>query len=487
MNIHQPKVFLGNSPWYRPGYYGVRAGSRWPHFERNGDPYMPFPFYLAYAAAILERENIPHLLVDGVAERIKEEDFLKKLSGFEPDITILEVATASIETDLSYAEKIKKLHPKATLVFTGPHIEMYECDFLDQNPNVDICTIGEYEYTVRDLVKSLSNSGDISRIQGIVYRDKSGKAVSTGKRPLIENLDELPWPARHQLPMLAYHDNPGGIPSPSLQIWASRGCPFRCTFCAWPQIMYGGHKYRVRDPKDVVAEIIDCKEKYGFKSFYFDDDTFNIGKPRIMALCEEIKKADLCMPWAVMARADTADREMLQAMKEAGLCSIKYGVESASQELVNACKKNLDLSKVNETVKISRDLGLNIHLTFTFGLPGETWETLNKTIDFALKLSPDSLQFSIVTPFPGSELYTAMDKKGYLLTKDFTQYDGYSTAVIRTDDLTAEELEKGLQLAVKKWERHKILRVAKKPSKWIKAVSHPIWAVNEAKRAFGIK
>ena len=480
------KVFLGNAPWLKPGYYGVRAGSRWPHFERQGDLYMPFPFYLAYTTAILEKENVPCKLVDGVAERISLDDFHQRMNDFQPDVVVLEVSTPSMELDLKIAGKVKKELPQSTVVFAGPNVEMYEAAFLENAPHTDVCAIGEYDYTIRDLVRALSEGRDLSTVQGIVYRDSEGKPATTGRRPLIENLDELPWPARHHLPMMNYHDVPGGIPCPSLQMWASRGCPYQCIFCAWPQIMYGGSKYRVRDPKDVVAEIAWCKKEYGFKSFYFDDDTFNIGKQRIMKLCEHIRAAGLNMPWAVMARADQADREMLQAMKDAGLWSIKYGVESGSQALVDACRKKLDLAKVEETVRITRELGLNFHLTFTFGLPGENWDTVHQTIRFAKRMSPDTLQFSIVTPFPGSSYFGELDKKGYLLTKDWNKYDGYNTAVIRTDQMTARDLEKALRMAERSWERQKLLRALFRKDKWAYAWNNPRWAFYNVRKAFGL-
>lgn len=480
------KVFLGNSPWNKPDLYGVRAGSRWPHFERCGDPYMPFPFYMAYATAVLEKEGHEVLLVDGVAERISDDEFFKRVEDFSPGLALLEVSTPSIGKDLQDAERLKKaLGKDVPVVFAGPHIEMYRPDFLEKVPMVDFVLMGEYEYTLRELVDKLANGKDPSDTLGVLCRMPDGSVKENPRRPLIENIDELPWPARHHLPMDSYHDCPGGIPCPSLQMWASRGCPFKCIFCAWPQIMYNGSKYRVRDPKDVVNEIEHCVKKYGMKSIYFDDDTFNIGKKRIISICEELTSRNLNLPWAVMARADTADFEMLKAMKQAGLQSIKYGVESASQKLVDACGKALDLKKVEETVKITRKLGINFHLTFTFGLPGETWDTVHQTIRYAKKLSPDSIQFSIVTPFPGSSYFDILEKKGYLKSKDWTQYDGSNMAVVRTDDMTSEELEQALQMAHREWEKHKFRRTFFQGKFLKKGLLHPLKAIRYIRKNIG--
>jgi radical SAM superfamily enzyme YgiQ (UPF0313 family) len=240
--------------------------------------------------------------------------------------------------------------------------------------------------------------------------------------------------------------------------------------------MYGGSNYRTRDPKDVVDEIEQCVHEFGYKSFYFDDDTFNIGKPRMLALCDEITRRGINLPWAIMARADCMDREILTAMKRAGLVALKYGVESADQAILEATGKSLDLAKVREVVAMTKELGICYHLTFTFGLPGETKDTIGKTIDFAIEMDPDSLQFSIVTPFPGSRYFESLDEKGYLLSRNWEEYDGYNRAVIRTEKLSAKDLEDALRQANRRWKRHAFLkRLKSEPLATLKMVfSSPI-------------
>ncbi len=321
--------------------------------------------------------------------------------------------------------------------------------------------VGEYDFTLEKVVKALDEGTDISAMPSVGSRLADGSARINEKAEPIKDIDPFPWPSRDQLPMLNYYDLPGGIPEPSLQIWASRGCPFRCIFCAWPQIMYGNHTYRTRAPIDVVDEIEYCVKKWGFRSVYFDDDTFNIGKTRMLTLCEEIRKRDLNLPWAAMCRADTSDRETLEAMRDSGLVGIKYGVESASQALVDAADKGLDLTKVEETVAVTKELGIQQHLTFSFGLPGETWETVRQTIDFAKRLDPETVQFSIMTPFPGSKFFKMMEEQGNLVTKDFDRYDGSNQAVVRTEALGPEDLEHALRTAYEEWDWHKLVRPLK--------------------------
>ena len=450
------KVFLGNAPWRKEGFYGVRAGSRWPHFEREDSRYMPFPFQLAYAAAVLEKNGIEVLLVDGVAERMRDDEFLDRIRRFEPDLVLLEVSTISIDVDMRFVREMRCIiGSQGRIALCGLHAFMREPSFFNENPEVDFVLIGEYEFTLLELAKAIEAGGDLSDVLGLIYRAEDGSVIANPPRSLVEDIDIFPWPARHFLPMESYYDDPWQcLPEPCVQMWASRGCPYNCIFCCWPQIMYGNNKYRMRDPAKVVDEMEWLVKEKGFNSVYFDDDTFNINKKLVLAICGEIKKRRLGVPWAIMARADTMDEEMLLALKEAGLVALKYGVESASQKIIDSIGKKLDLKKVVDAVKMTKELGIRTHLTFMFGLPGETKRTMKKTVKLALKLDPDSVQFSIATPFPGSRYFNMLDERGYILSRKWEDYDGYNTAVIRTEKLTALEMVEGRWRAVDAWNAH---------------------------------
>jgi len=445
------KVFLGNSPWSTEGMYGVRAGSRWPHFENGHHEYMPFPFFLAYSTAVLEEAGQEVLLVDGIAERLDDESFYRRAEEFAPEMVLLEVSTSSIKKDEEHWKALRVRLPGVRLALCGIHRLMHEPQWLSQHPEVDYVLVGEYEYTLRELVQQLEAGNPLDSIAGLIHRDASGSCQFNGRRPVLANLDELPWPARHFLPMYDYRDEPGSIPRPSVQMWASRGCPYRCSFCAWPQIMYGGFKYRTRSISEVIDETEWLVREWGFKSVYYDDDTFNLGKRRMLEFCREFKQRQINVPWAIMARIDGMDREVLEAMADAGLAALKYGVESADQGIVDRCGKRLDVSKVREVVQATHALGIKTHLTFMFGLPGETRESAMRTMDLALELMPESLQFTLATPFPGSSLYDQLVAEGKLRTQDYDQYDGFHTAVVSTDDLTSDDLEQILAEANRRW------------------------------------
>ncbi|MCX7919860.1 MAG: cobalamin-dependent protein [bacterium] len=461
------RIFLGNAPWRKGNRYGVRAGSRWPHWQQPGSVYLPFPFYLAYATAVLEQAGFECKLVDGIAEHLTEHEFIDRIIQFNPDMVVLETSTPTIEVDLAIAKKIakviRKTKAKRWLVFVGPHVSVMPEDIMNKAEYIDFILVGEYEYTLRELVQKLAKHESIAPVTGIVYRTEDNRIVRNPRRALIENIDELPWPAYHHLPMLNYNDDFGVLPKPMVQMWASRGCPFQCNFCLWPQVVYGSNRYRVRDPVKVVDELEWLIKTYGFKSVYFDDDTFDLGKQRILHFCSELNRRGIKIPWAAMARADTLDQEMLQAMANAGMIAIKYGVESGVQELIDRCGKRLDLNKVVETVKITKSVGIKVHLTFTFGLEGETKETIQKTIDFALSLEPDSVQFSIVTPFPGTKYYYELKEKGYLLATRWSDFDGNRSAVIRTEYLTSEDLIDALHRAYNAWYQYRDKRVQATP------------------------
>ncbi len=458
------KVFLGNSPWREKGRYGVRAGSRWPHLEQEGADYMPFPFFLAYATSLLRREGFEARVVDGIAEGLSEEQFLSRVEHEMPDLVLLEVSTPTAKLDEAMAKAMRqRLGTRTKIAFCGADARLYDPSFLRDVPQVDFVLTGEYEITALELARTLRERRTPSDVLGVTYRDPGGGVVANTRRPLLDNLDYLPWPARDQLPMLKYRDVSLGLPLPSLQMWASRGCPYKCNFCAWPQLMYASSRYRVREPARVVDEMNAVIEQYGYRSVYFDDDTFNIGKRRILRLCEELRARGPAVPWGIMARGDTSDEETFEAMATAGLEAVKIGVESAVQELVDRCGKGLDLAMVKESIRICKRLGLRVHLTFTFGLPGETWETAHRTIQFALEQEPDSVQFSIVTPFPGSAYYQELERQGMLVSRDWALYDGYKRAVIRTKSMEATELEEVLGEAQAAWRKYQIRRSRRRP------------------------
>jgi len=457
------KVLLANPPWRKDNYFGVRAGTRWPFLTKLSKgqkipDYVPFPFFLAYTAALLKKENIEVRLIDAIPLGLNESEFLKQIENFSPNLIIQETSTPSIKYDIEIAKKIKENGLSKRIALSGPHVSIYKSDFLKENQFIDYLLIGEYELTALELSKRLKEDKNLEDVKGLIY-SKNSEIFENEPRELLADLDTLPYPSRELLPMVHYRDYFCDIPQPTAQIWASRGCPFGCIFCLWPEVIYGSRKYRVRDPKLVAEEMKHIVDHYNPGSIFFDDDTFNIGKERMLKLCSEIIKQDIKKPWAVMARPDTSDEETLRALKDAGMCAIKYGIESGDQEILEESGKSLNLDKAEETIMITKNLDIKTHLTFTIGLLGETEESVKTTLDFALRMNPDSAQFSICTPFPGTKYFNHAVENNFLSFKDFSDFDGAGKAVIRTESLLSEDLERLLSEMQIAWRKHKFKRV----------------------------
>ena len=473
------KVLLANVPWYTSDRLGVRAGVRWPFTvpkefgEERVPGYLPFPFMLSQAAALLKKDGFDVLLVDAIAEGMSYDDFRSKVNDFKPQVLVVETSTPSFKKDIALVESIKSGMPSLKAVFCGSHVTTFPENTLRENNVVDFVILGEYEFILEDLVFALRDKKkNLAEVKGIVY--KSGADIINNGQASLANVNLIPWPAREFLPMFRYADIfHKDIPKPSLQMLASRGCPFGCVFCLYPDVMFQGKSYRTRDADDIMKELKFCIDQYGFKSFYFDDDTFNLNKKHVMEICSKIKEYEINIPWLAMCRADTIDEEMVKAMVDSGLVAIKFGVESGVQRVVDASGKSLDLSKVKRSVKWFQDAGIRVHCTFTLGLPTETFEDAKKTIEFALELDPDSAQFSINTPFPGTKYFEILDRQGYILTKDWEKYDGTCSSVIRTENLTAKQLEDLKILAQKRWDRHLAKKKMFKPAYIKEAVMNP--------------
>jgi radical SAM superfamily enzyme YgiQ (UPF0313 family) len=443
------KVLLVNPPWLRPGWYGVRAGSRWPHMERADAPYMPFPFLLGYTAAVLRDDGVEVEVIDACAERIGPEEFQKRFEAAAPDVVVAEISTPSLHGDMRCFEAMRASGFDGPILVGGLHKPLYDPSFLGSTSVLDGALLGEYELTVRDFVRAAARPKEA--IPGLIWRGDSG-IVDGGRKHSQEGLDSFPWPAREYFKMDCYHDLPGGIPGPSVQLWASRGCSFTCNFCAWPQILYGDNAYRTRDPYLVADEMIAMIES-GYKSVYFDDDTFNLGKGRTAAIATAFSDKGIDFPWAFMGRADTCDPKQYEALAATGLQAVKYGVESADSARLKQIGKNLDVERVRDSVKMVHSLGIKVHLTFMFGLQGETLDTMQRTLDLAYELDPDSAQFTVAVPFPGSRLHEELKESGRLEGLEYEDLDGYRTGVVSTDALQAEQIIAFVHGIHRRWEK----------------------------------
>ncbi len=405
---------------------------------------------MAYAAAVLEADGVEVAAIDACAERLSSAAFFERFSSHAPDLVVLEVSTPTIHEDLRTVAALREQFGfSGRILLAGLHKPLYQPEFLEQHPLVDGTLIGEYEYALRDLVRV--DAELIEPIPGLIWR-RSGELLNGSRKESVSDLDAMPWPARHLFPMASYHDLPGGIPGPSVQMWGSRGCSFTCNFCAWPQILYADNRYRVRSPA-AIADEMEAMIAKGYQSIYFDDDTFNLGRRRTADLARVFNERGIDVPWAFMGRADTCAPEQFESLARSGLAAVKFGVESADSGTLKAIGKNLKVQQVRDAVSAVKAQGVKVHLTFMFGLEGETADSMQRTLDLAYELDPDSAQFTVAVPFPGSRLHQELQAEGRLDGLEYEDLDGYRTGVVSTDALAAEQIVAFVQAVHRRWER----------------------------------
>ena len=447
-------VALLNPPWLDPEQplrWGVRAGSRWPHFQQRPAPnalprYIPFPFFLAIAASVCKARGHATLLIDAVAENLRQDKLLERLGEFKPGLVFCETSSPSLANDLAFMRELRRRLPDARLACGGTHPPALIPELLSSSDSPDFWIAGEYDFSVAALADALAKNEAPSTVPGLFTAGKTAQPAT------VENVDSLPPPLFEQLPMNNYCDPVCGLPTPGAQSWLSRGCPFNCSFCVWPQVIYGNRRYRARKLENALDEVAFLLRKYACESFYFDDDTANLGEQRMLDLARLIRERGLDQwPWAMMARADVMTPAAIAALADAGMYSIKYGVESISPQLLNACDKQTNLARMADAIRRAREAGIKLHLTFTFGVPGETPETIRQTLAFAMETAPETAQFSICTPFPGTAFYEECRRNGWLVTDDWSRFLGSDEPVVETPWLKAAELRAEYENALQTW------------------------------------
>lgn len=421
------KILFSNPPWWEQsgeggGWHirkGIRAGSRWPftmNAPHNPDAfafggYLPFPFFLAYAAAYTARElpGAEVVIRDSIARGESVPAFLRSLHEFAPDWIVIETATPSLPYDRKLIAHLEKAHPAARVILGGPIDKADHATLLQAHRNIAAIVEGEFDKQIAKAINWHMRSPIAPRI---VHHDLLTE----------EEMNAAPLPMFDEACAWHYWDAcPAGQQAAQLQIWTSRGCPFRCCFCVWPAVMTGndpdGTKpRRVRSySPEYVERLINSRREAANKagvaigSIYLDDDTFNLTEKHTVAICAVMRKIGI--PWSAMCRADTISRETWQLMKDCGCFGVKIGFESGSQEVIDRIvNKRLDLAKARETAIWLRSIGLTVHGTFTVGLPGETAEQCQQTTDFIRELYAagglDTHQLSGTATIAGTPLAT---------------------------------------------------------------------------------
>ncbi len=416
------RVLFINPPWVR------RKDNVW----HNVASIMP-PLGLAWMAAVLERDGHQVSIFDAHAKRVGLDQFpsyLSRLGRF--DIVGITATTALIINGLEIARMVKTWCPQAMVVLGGVHPTVLPEEVLAE-PAVDLVVRGEGEQTIRQL----ATEKPLREIQGISFRE--GQRIQHNPdQVLIEDLDSLPIPAYHLLPMDKYHPAIGAAKrQPAVSVLATRGCFGRCTFC----YRIFGKRLRVRSGRKVAEEVKFLQDNYGIKEACFYDDTFTVLKKEVYAFCEALDELKLDITWSCFSRTDTVDEKLLERMKKSGCHQIMYGIESASAQILNNIGKRTTIEESEYAVRVAQEAGLDVRTAFMIGNPGETEQTLKEMLAFAIKLDPELVTFNITTPFPGTEMFKWADEKGFLITKNWADYD-LAHPVMELPTISCEKLQK---------------------------------------------
>jgi len=408
---------------------------------------------LAYLAAVLEENDIQVEILDAQVERLSWKGLEKKYLQSKPDIVGITSLTEMRFQSFKAAKIAKKTLPRSIVIMGGPHASLAAYDTLLNVPSVDTIVRGEGEYTLLETCKVLEDNEDLKSVNGISYRE-DGEIIHNDHRSLIKNLDTLPFPAYHLLPIEKYNfklDVPDVGKLPALNVITSRGCPIGCAFCATSKML--GKKWRARSPSNVLDELEYLIKTYGIKAIWFYDDTFTMNKKRVMEICDGIIGKGLNIKFTCSIRVDTVDKELLRKMKEAGCYSIFYGVESGSQRILDEIiEKRISIEQIKKVSNWLNELGILNNPSYIASLPDETNEELNKTINLMHELGGKA-SFSFLKIYPGTRVEEIAKEKGVLpedfswakksdMHKIFSLPSVQGDAPIFIDKLSLEELVK---------------------------------------------
>src|SRR5881398_1216035 len=389
-----------------PSYDGFDGGAGARYQMKREVRSFWYPTWLAQPAALVEGSK----LIDAPPHRLKFENIAPELNN--RDLVVMHTSTPSFKADVRTAERIKTVKPDIKIGFIGAKVAVEPEKSLIAAPAVDFVARNEFDFTIKEVTDGRPWKG----IKGLSYRNPAGVIVHNENREVLENMDALPWVTPVYKRDLTIENYFGGyLLHPYISFYTGRGCKSRCTFCLWPQTV-GGHRYRVRSVEDVIAEMKWAKEAFPqVKEFFFDDDTLTDNLPRVEALAKELGK--LGMVWSCDAKANVP-RSTLKILKDNGLRLLLVGYESGNQKILHNIKKGMLVDVARRFAKDCHELDILVHRTFILGLPGETKETIEETIRFAIEVNPHTIQISLAAPYPGTFLYKQARENGWLVDEN---------------------------------------------------------------------
>jgi radical SAM superfamily enzyme YgiQ (UPF0313 family) len=404
------------------------------------------PLSLATMGAVLEEDGHVVKIVDCAAQEISRNALGHVIRDFLPEAVIWSTGTPSIESDLELASFIKRCDNKISTAVFGTHVTVLDKECLEAFPAIDSIIRNEPEMTVRALVKTLTEGGNLTDVDGITFRTDTGTIAANPPRPFIEDLDSLPLPAWYLLDLDRYRLPLKG--KRFLMVAPLRGCPFNCSFCTCQT--YYGKRLRKRSVESVLKEIEHDGERFGIRDFFIWAETFVVDREYVAALCRAIIERGLRISWTSNSRVDTVDAELLTLMAQAGCWMISYGIESGSQEILDEANKGTTVTQAFQAVRYAQAAGIKTVGHFILGLPGESKESIEHTINYARNLQLDLAQFYCAVPFPGSRLYERALQEGWIARPDFSSFK-QDCALMKLPTITSDEVNRYRALAYKRF------------------------------------
>ncbi|MBS3159986.1 radical SAM protein [Candidatus Woesearchaeota archaeon] len=389
------------------------------------------PLGLLYIGAVLEKDGHVIDLLNIDSDGFNENYILE----FKPDFVGITATTPTFNNAILIAKKIKEILD-VKIILGGVHATISPFESLN-NDYIDFVIKGEGEQTILELV----NSNGKYTIDGLFYK-KDKKIIKNNERKLIENLDDLPFPARHLLKNPNFYVPPDATRKPVASIMTTRGCYGKCTYCCTKNIY--GFRLRTRSVKNILDEIDVVVNKFNVKEIHFMDDNFVYDKNRVIEFCSELKKRnyDLIFEFANGLRADCINEEVLNALKSIGVINLGFGVESGNEEILKNIKKGITKDQVRKAFKLAKEKGFQTWGFFMFGLPGENEKTMQDTIVFALELDPDFAKFLVLKPYPGTEIYDQLNNAKFIFDFNYDHYGPYTYPVHKLEEVNADTIYK---------------------------------------------
>jgi len=394
------------------------------------------PLGIAYIASVLEEHGVRVRLIDAAVEGFTPEETIAEITGWQPDIVGITSSSNFFGNAVELATNVKRSRPGVLTLLGGPHVSS-QVEHAMRHLCFDVACVGEGELTTVELIESLVDQTSLEAVQGIAYRN-NGQVHRTEPRSLIPDLDVLPLPARHLLPLDKYVPQPNDGPFlPKMAMISSRGCPFGCTFCDHGTY---GNTYRSFSAPRIVDEMEELVTRYGARDLAFVDSLFMISEKRVAGIVDEILARGVKVHWTCTIRANIATAKLLARMKEAGCWRVRIGVESGNQQVLDFIKKQVTKEQIREVAQAANDLGLHPKAFFMIGHPTETEATIRESIAFANSLPLTDITVQINTPLPGAPQFKVFDQYGALVSNRLEDYTFWQPVFI-PHGLTKERME----------------------------------------------